>query len=71
MIVNSSESFFKDLSNIKNIEVFDEIESLFDFAEKCSSPDAIPGFKSLETHPGMPGLNRRRLLTTTFPESRN
>jgi hypothetical protein len=44
MIVKSSESFFKDLSKIKNIEVFDEIENIFDLAHECTVPESIPGF---------------------------
>jgi mRNA interferase RelE/StbE len=52
MIVKSSESFFKDLSKIRNIEVFDEIENIFDLAHECTDPESIPGFKSLDQHPG-------------------
>ncbi len=48
MIVKSSESFFKDLSKIRNSEVFDEIENIFDLAHQCITPDTLPGFKALD-----------------------
>ena len=48
MIVKSSESFFKDLSKIRNIDVFDDIENILDLAHECSVPESIPGFKSLD-----------------------
>jgi len=52
MIVKSSESFFKDLSKIRNIEVFDKIENIFDLAHECAVPESIPGFKSLDQYSG-------------------
>ncbi len=52
MIVKSSESFLKDLSKIKNSDVFDEIENIFDLADECTVPESIPGFKSLDQYPG-------------------
>jgi mRNA-degrading endonuclease RelE of RelBE toxin-antitoxin system len=52
MIVKSSESFFKDLSKIRNIDVFDEIENIFDMAHASTVPESIPGFKALDQHSG-------------------
>lgn len=51
MIVKTSESFFKDLSRIKNIEIFNEIENIFDLAHNCKTPSDIPGFKALDQFP--------------------
>ena len=57
MIVKYRKAFFNDIAKIKNLKQIEEIEFITEIANRCATPDEIPGFKPLRQYPGMgPGL---------------
>ena len=53
MIVKYRKAFFNDISKIKNLKQIEEIEFITEIANRCTTPDEIPGFKPLRQYPGM------------------
>lgn len=51
MNVNYRKSFFNDVRKIKNLKQVEEIEFITHFANQCSTPEEIPGFKWLRQYP--------------------
>lgn len=52
MIVKYRKAFFNDVRKIKNLKQIEEIEFITEFANRCSVPEEIPGFKLLRQYPG-------------------
>ena len=52
MKVKYRKAFFTDVENIKDLKKIEEIELIYDLANRCKLPEEIPGYKALRQYPG-------------------